>query len=128
MKIFAIADDSPVIRKVTRRLVEDYGFVVVEASDGNSALSLCRTNMPDAILVDWEMPDMHGVDVVREIAAMPEAERCKIVFMTSEMLVPEMTRAKRAGAAGFLMKPFNRKILAAKLGELGLIEPGQKAA
>jgi two-component system chemotaxis response regulator CheY len=128
MKIFAIADDSPVIRKVTRRLVEDYGFVVVEAPDGNSALSLCRTNMPDAILVDWEMPDMHGVDVVREIAAMPEAERCKIVFMTSEMLVPEMTRAKRAGAAGFLMKPFNRKILAAKLGELGLIEPGQKAA
>lgn len=128
MKIFAIADDSPVIRKVTRRLIEDFGFVVVEAADAHSALAICRSNMPDAILVDWELPDMRGVDVVHEIARMPEADRCKIIFLTSELLVPEMTKAKRAGAAGFLMKPYNRRIVGAKLAELGLIEKTPKAA
>ncbi len=128
MKIVAVVDDSPVIRKVARRLIEDFGFVVVEAPDGQSALHLCNANMPDAILLDWDLPDMSGLDVARGIAQLPKADGCKIVYMTSEMLIPEMARAKRAGVSGFMMKPFNRKLLAAKFDEVGLHPDTQEAA
>ena len=128
MKIFAIVDDSPVIRKVARRILENLGFVVVEADDGQSALHLCSTNMPDAVLLDWDLPDMPGLDVAHSISQMPGAESCKIIYMTSALLIPEMTRAKRAGASSFMMKPFNRKIIADKLTELGLVSGSQEAA
>ncbi len=128
MKIFLIADDSPVIRKVGRRLIEDLGFIVVEAGTGEEALYHCRSNMPDAALIDWDLPDMTGTELVREIAMIPEAENCKILYCTSELMVPEMTKAKRAGAGAFLMKPFNRKVLETKFAEIGLLESQSRAA
>lgn len=128
MKIIMIADDSPVIRKVARRLLEDMKFVVVEASDGEEALMLARDNMPDAVLIDWEMPGLSGLELVAQLSALPEAAETKLIYCTSEMLLAEMTRAKRAGAHGFLMKPFNRQVLIAKFGELGLLDASQEAA
>jgi two-component system chemotaxis response regulator CheY len=128
MKIFAIVDDSPVIRKVARRILENLGFIVVEAPDGHTALHLCHTNMPDAVLLDWDLPDMPGLDVARGISQLPQAENCRIIYMTSELLIPEMARAKRAGATAFMMKPFNRKVIADKLAELGLSAESQEAA
>ena len=121
MKIFMIVDDSPVIRKVGRRLIEDLGFVVVEAEDGEEALAFARENMPDGIMVDWEMPGLSGIEVIAGLASLPGSENTKILFCTSEVMVPEMTKAKRAGAVGFIMKPFNRNILKAKLAEVGLL-------
>lgn len=128
MKLFMIADDSPVIRKVGRRILEDMGFVVVEAADAIEAQHKCNDNMPDAILVDWDMPGMSGLELVGWLGAHPGAEKLKIIFCTSEIMVSEMTRAKRAGAHGFLMKPFNRNIIASKLAEIGLIDGQQLAA
>ncbi|GIL01998.1 MAG: response regulator [Alphaproteobacteria bacterium] len=128
MKIFMIADDSPVIRKVGRRIIEDLGFVVVEAANGEEALALARDNMPDAIMVDWDMPRMSGIELVRELAALPGADKARIIYCTSSLMVPEMTKAKRAGAAGFMMKPFNRKLLTEILTELGLMETASEAA
>lgn len=123
-----VADDSPVIRKVARRLLEDMKFVVVEAVDGEEAMMLARDNMPDAMLIDWEMPGMSGLELITQLAAMHEAADTKLVYCTSEMLLAEMTRAKRAGAHGFLMKPFNRAVLAEKFAELGLLDTPQQAA
>lgn len=128
MKIVMIADDSPVIRKVARRLLEDMELVVVEAGDGAQAISMCRDNMPDILIVDWDMPGRPGVDVVAEIARMPAAENTAIFYCTSELVIPEMTKAKRAGAKGFLMKPFNRQILLKKFMEFGLLNEGEQAA
>ncbi len=127
MKIILVADDSPVIRKVARRLLEDMGFVVVEAETGDEVLATCRANMPDAVLLDWDMPGVKSIDVIQDVVRMPGAETCKILYCTSEMLVPEMTRAKRSGANGFLMKPFNRKTLAYKLGEAGVFANNRAA-
>ena len=121
MKIVLLADDTPVIRKVGTRLLEDLGFVVMQASDGREALALCRDNMPDAAIIDWDMPDMAGIDVIGEIARLPEAIDTKLIYCTSETLVSEMMRAKRAGASAFLLKPFNRALLAQKLEETGLL-------
>ncbi len=122
MKIFMIADDSPVIRKVARRIIEDMGFVVVEAEDGEKAATLCHESMPDGILIDWDMPGMNGLELVEWLARHPDADRLKMLFCTSQVLVPVMTKAKRAGAHGFLLKPFNRAMIEMKFREVGLIE------
>ncbi|MEM7465042.1 MAG: response regulator [Pseudomonadota bacterium] len=128
MKIVMIADDSPVIRKVARRLLEDMELVVVEAGDGAQAISMCRDNMPDILIIDWDMPGRSGVDVVAEIARMPASENTVIFYCTSELNISEMTKAKRAGAKGFLMKPFNRTILHKKFMEVGVVNPDEQAA
>lgn len=128
MKVFMIADDSPVIRKVGRRIVEDLGFVVVEASNGEEALAKAIDNMPDAIMVDWDMPSMPGVELVSNLARLPGSERMKIIYCTSSLMVPEMTKAKRAGASGFMMKPFNRKLLTDMFVELGMMDEPDEAA
>ena len=122
MKIFMIADDSPVIRKVGKRIIEDLGFIVVEAADGLQAQAICSDNMPDGILVDWDMPGMDGLELVQWLSAYPKAEKLKILFCTSEVNVPLMTRAKRAGASGFLLKPFNRNQISGKFAEIGLLD------
>ena len=126
MKIVMVADDSPVIRKVARRLLEDMNFVVVEASDGEEVVELARDNMPDAILIDWEMPRLNGQEVIAAIAAMPQAANTKLIYCTSEVLVPEMTKAKRSGAHGFLMKPFNRKVLTKVFIDNGLLDDSKQ--
>ena len=128
MKIFMIADDSPVIRKVARRIIEDLGFVVVEAENGEHAQALCANSMPDGILIDWDMPGLSGLELVEWLAHNREAERIKMLYCTSQVMVSEMTRAKRAGAHGFLLKPFNRAMIAAKFREIGLMDEKPVAA
>jgi two-component system chemotaxis response regulator CheY len=128
MKIILVADDSPIIRKVARRLLTDMGFVVTEAESSDQVLSACRDNMPDAIILDWDMQGENTVELIPQVLRMPHGANCTIIFCTSEMMVLEMTRAKRAGASGFMMKPFNRKILAAKLAEVGVMPEALPAA
>ena len=120
MKIFLLVDDSPVIRKVANRILTDLGFVVVEAGDGFEALEKCRYNMPDAIMVDWDMPNMSGLEFLQEFGKIADSQDTRILYCTSEVMVSDMTKAKRAGAHGFIMKPFNRGILLHKLREAGI--------
>jgi len=128
MKIFMIADDSPVIRKVAKRLIQDLGFVVVEAESGDHAQALCADNMPDGILIDWDMPGLTGIELVDWLKRNRDAENLKMLYCTSQVMVPEMTKAKRAGAHGFLLKPFNRDMIAHKFKEVGLLEDQTQAA
>ncbi|MCB1386446.1 MAG: response regulator [Nitratireductor sp.] len=128
MKIFMIADDSPVIRKVAHRIIEDMGFIVVEAADGIEAQAICASNMPDGILIDWEMPGMDSLELVHWLKMHPGAQNTKILFCTSEVNVPLMARAKRNGAHNFLLKPFNRAMIAAKFAEVGLLADAPQAA
>jgi len=125
MKTFMIVEDAPVIRKVANRILSDLGFLVVEAADGFEALDVCRNNIPEAMIVDWEMPRMNGVEFIQEFRQLEGSERTKVLYCTTEVVVPDMTRAKRAGATGFIMKPFNREILEFKLQEAG-VEVGNR--
>ncbi|MBL4600188.1 MAG: response regulator [Rhizobiaceae bacterium] len=127
MQVIMVVDDSPVIRKVADRLLRDLGFIVIEAADGNEALNLCSHKMPDAIMVDWDLPTMSGTEFIRELRQLDNASDAKVLYCTSEMMIAEMTRAKRAGASGFLMKPFDRNILATKLSEVGIVPEPQAA-
>ena len=128
MDVFLIADDSPVIRKVARRLIEDLGFSVVEAADGDALLGACLEAMPRAVLIDWDMPGTDSIEAIRTIRRMPNGSQPTLLYCTSGVQVSEMTRAKRAGASGFLMKPFNRKLLVDKFIETGLMSRPQRAA
>ena len=119
MKIFMIVDDSPVIRKVARRILESMGYVVAEAVDGIDALEKCSRNMPDAIIVDWDMPRMDGVEFISELHARADSEQVKILFCTSEVIVTEMMKAKRAGCHGYILKPFTKEVLQNGLAEIG---------
>jgi two-component system chemotaxis response regulator CheY len=117
MVSYLILDDSNVIRKVARRIIEDLGCQVTDAADGFEAMQICRHGMPDAIIIDWIMPNMSGTEFIAEFKATfgQVAPNTKLIYCTHEMNIPEMAKAKRAGATHFIMKPFNKQILKEKL-------------
>jgi two-component system chemotaxis response regulator CheY len=118
---FLVADDSSVIRKVARRICEDFSFTVAEAEDGEQALAECRRQMPDAILVDWHMPVMDGLDFIRALRGMEGGNDPKVIFCLSEYNIAQVARAKRVGADDHLLKPFDKEAMEAKLHEVGVL-------
>jgi two-component system, chemotaxis family, chemotaxis protein CheY len=114
-----VVDDSAVIRKVARRILERLGFEVDEAENGRKALDCCAENMPDAVLLDWNMPVMDGIQFLRELRKTPEGARPKVIFCTTENDVSQIARAVHAGADGYILKPFDKEILAAKFEDMG---------
>jgi two-component system chemotaxis response regulator CheY len=121
MKTCLVVDDSSVIRKVARRILEGLEFEIAEAEDGEQALEACRGKMPDAILLDWNMPKMDGYEFLRSLRKMPHGDRPKVVFCTTENDVAHIARALHAGANEYIMKPFDKEIVEAKFQEVGLI-------
>jgi two-component system chemotaxis response regulator CheY len=120
MKHILIVDDSAVVRKVARRIVETLSFRATEAEDGKQALACCNEEMPDAVLLDWNMPVMDGYEFLRHLRRMPTGNKPKVVFCTTENDVACIARAMHAGADEYIMKPFDREIMTAKLQEVGL--------
>jgi two-component system chemotaxis response regulator CheY len=120
MRTCLVVDDSRVIRKVARRILEDIGYEIAEAADGMEALAWCRAAMPDAILLDWNMPVMTGIEFLRKLRAEPGGDAPVVVFCTVENDLPHINEALEAGANEYIMKPFDGDIIADKLAEAGL--------
>ena len=120
MKTCLVVDDSRVIRKVSRRILEDLGFDVAEAGDGMEALAWCSAVMPDAILLDWRMPSMDGMEFLRRLRAEPGGDTPKVIFCSVENEIERIREALDAGADEYIMKPFDGGIVAGKLDHLGL--------
>ena len=121
MKTCMVVDDSSVIRKVARRILEGLDFQVAEAEDGEQALELCRRELPNAVLLDWNMPKMDGYEFLRALRRLPGGDGPKVVFCTTENDVAHIARALHAGANEYIMKPFDKDIVEAKFQEVGLI-------
>ncbi len=121
MKSCLIVDDSRVVRKVAGRIIRDLQFEVSEAGDGANALSACRENMPDAILLDWNMPVMNGLDFLRALRREPGGKKPVIVFCSTENDAEHIGEAMRSGANEFIMKPFDADIVQSKFAEAGLV-------
>ena len=116
-----IVDDSRIIRKVARRIVEGLGFEVDEAADGAEALSYCASVMPDVILLDWNMPIMDGLTFLRRLRAQAGGDKPKVLFCTIENTPERIAEALAAGADDYVMKPFDGEILQSKLSEVGAV-------
>jgi len=116
-----IVDDSEVIRRVARRIIEGLNFTVEEAGDGRQALDCCRGEMPQAILLDWSMPNMDGLEFLRALRLQANGDQPVVVFCSSENDPHEIAEAMRSGADEFIMKPFDSDIVTSKFADAGLI-------
>jgi two-component system chemotaxis response regulator CheY len=118
MKHCMIIDDSEVIRKVARRFLERMQFMISEAENGQDALERCRSRMPDAILLDWHMPTMNGIEFLEALRAEKDGKKPFVVYLTSENDLEDANRALDAGANDILVKPFDREGFDAKFADL----------
>ncbi|AKM08013.1 Chemotaxis protein CheY [Pelagerythrobacter marensis] len=108
------------IRKVARRIVEELGFETAEAENGEEALARCRAAMPDLVLLDWNMPVMSGIEFVTRLRALPAQRPPRVVFCTSNSDTVDVHKGIEAGADEYVIKPFDRATLQAKLHAIGL--------
>ncbi|MGW8136635.1 response regulator [Sphingomonas zeae] len=121
MKTCLVVDDSKVIRKVARHILETLDLRVREAGDGREALEACLEAVPDVILLDWNMPVMSGMDFLRALRDANLPRRPRIVFCTTENGMAHIRAAIDAGADEYIMKPFDRDTLESKLQLVGMI-------
>ena len=121
MKSCLIVDDSKVIRKVARHILETLQFNVTEAVDGGEALAMCANDNPDVILLDWNMPVMSGMEFLRVYRASMVEDGAKVIFCTTENGIAHIQAAIDAGADEYVMKPFDRETLENKLQIVGCL-------
>ena len=118
-----VIDDSRAVRIIIRNILREIGMEVVEAGNGREALEQLQQN-PDVelVLVDWNMPEMNGLDFIRAVRSQRAYDAVRIVMVTTETESEQVDRALKAGANEYLMKPFNKEVLVAKLNLLDVFE------
>lgn len=116
-----IVDDSSVVRKVVRRILEEMDIDCAEAADGQQAFESCQNTMPDVIMLDWNMPVMNGMEFMRKLRAHPTPTQPKIIFCTTENDTDHIQAALAAGADEYIMKPFDSDIIRSKFEQIGLL-------
>lgn len=121
MKSCLVVDDSKVVRMVARKILEGFNFRIEEAENGEEAMRLCLRKMPDAILLDWNMPVMSGIEFLRTLRQMEGGGDPVVVFCTTENDMSHIQEAIGAGANEYIMKPFDSEILESKFQQVGLL-------
>jgi two-component system chemotaxis response regulator CheY len=117
-----IIDDSRAMRAIIRKTLTEVGIDVVEAGDGREGLELLR-QAPDTelVLIDWNMPVMNGIDFVKAVRSDRTFDPVRIMMVTTETSQDQLIRALETGANEYLMKPFTKDVLVAKLSLLDAI-------
>jgi len=116
-----IVDDSKIVRKISRKIMETIGYNVTEAEDGAKALEQCMQTMPDLILLDWHMPVMDGLQFLKALRATEAGKAPVVIFCTTENEIGHIQQAIQEGANEYVMKPFDEDILRSKLSQVGLL-------
>jgi len=122
MRTCLVVDNSKMIRRVAGRILNDLKFNADEAENGLEALNYCRGKMPDAILLDWNMPVMDGLAFLQSLRAEPNGKQPVVLFCTSQRDVTKIALALEAGADEYIMKPFDSDIISSKFQQAGLLE------
>ena len=117
-----VIDDSRAVRLIIGQILREVGMEVLEARNDLEALEQLERN-PDVelLLVDWNMPEMNGFEFVRVVRSQRAYDGARILMVTSESQGEQVTRALMAGANEYLMKPFNKEVLVAKLNLLDVL-------
>ncbi len=117
-----VVDDSGTIRAILQDILRNFGFEVHQADDGASALEWLKTNGPaDFTCLDWNMPNMNGIQVVRYVRSNPAYKNMPILMCTSEVELERVIEALQEGANEYIMKPFDQEAIGEKLTMMGLI-------
>ncbi len=115
-----VVDDSGAIRSYLRRILAACGFQVMEATNGREGLERLRAQgAVDLVLLDWNMPEMNGIELLSLMRAEPAYSNVCVMMVTTETEIPEISRALNAGANEYVMKPFTPEIIEEKLQLLG---------
>lgn len=116
-----VIDDSPTLRHLVGDMLRQLGFTVAEAGNGREGLDrLEHAERPDVVLVDWNMPEMNGLEFVRAVRADERLADVPLMMVTSEADLEHVAAALEAGANEYVMKPFSRECIADKLAILGV--------
>ncbi len=116
-----VIDDSRAMRAQIRITIKSCGFETLEASNGREALELItQEGPPDVALVDWNMPELNGLEFIHAARQRPDCQEMQILMVTTENEISRMAEALEAGANEYLMKPFTKDVLVQKLSSLGL--------
>ncbi len=121
MKHFLVVDDSTVIRKVAKKILENLDFETSEANNGQSALEYCEQRMPDGIILDWNMPILDGIGFLKRLRNLPNGDHPTVIFCTTENDIQRISEAIQAGANEYIMKPFDTDIFHGKLKQVGMV-------
>jgi two-component system chemotaxis response regulator CheY len=118
-----VIDDSRAVRIIIGNILREIGMEVIDAANGVEALEQVQRH-PDVelMLVDWNMPQMNGYDFLREVRSQRAYDAVRILMVTSEAQGEQVARALAAGANEYLMKPFNKEVLVAKLNLLDVFQ------
>ncbi len=121
-----VIDDSRAMRMILKRIVGKLNFEVVEAGDGQEAIDLLGTldEVPELALIDWNMPNMNGLEFVVKARADPRLREMTLVMVTTESEHNQIVRALAAGAHEYVIKPFTEGAMIEKLALLGLVPTG----
>ena len=117
-----VVDDSRAVRMIVGRTLQELGYEVREASNGREALEVMQAEKGavSLVLADWNMPEVNGLDLLKQLRQDPELASVVIVMVTTETEIDHMTAALEAGANEYVMKPFTREILVEKLEMTGV--------
>ena len=116
-----VVDDSRTMRMILGRIMRELGFDVTEATTGRDALARFDNGSdPDVVLVDWNMPEMTGIEFVEAVRSAPYSSTARLVMVTTETELSQVVRALEAGADEYVMKPFTKDAIQEKLLLLGL--------
>jgi two-component system chemotaxis response regulator CheY len=121
MKTCFVVDDSKVVRMVARKILEELGFDVSEAEDGQVALDMSMERVPDVVLLDWNMPIMSGIEYLRALRVTEERKRPVVVFCTTENDLSHIQEGIAAGANEYIMKPFDSDIIQSKFVQIRVL-------
>lgn len=116
-----VVDDSRAIRVILAKMLKELGYEVAEARHGREALLHLQMHTDTAVaLVDWNMPEMNGLELVQAVRRDPVLSDVKLMMVTTEIEMAQMVRALEAGAHEYVMKPFTKGVIEGKLRLLGL--------
>jgi len=122
MKKILIVDDSKVVRKFVGKCLEDIGFSDLrEAADGKEALDRVNEEMPEIILLDWNMPVMNGLEFIQALRKLPNGNDPIVIFCTTENEMSKIQLALSNSANEYIMKPFDGEILKTKFIQMGIM-------